>query len=253
MNFRMMLENRIWKRILKFIFHNIGICILILIIIFLMMGHMIMGDIESEISFVFMVVLSIILKNALTYKSLYDTDLIRTFTKNRKLTLPFFIFDSIIIVLLCIAIFTVMAIPALIALPFVLLMSISFSIYSLMFIRKIKTLCITEKRKNILKFVVKFFTISFYLLAYSFVLCNFIHPISSLVQSMEFRFVLVLFSTLVGVFVENIISVLIFLYLNLINHIMNEVKNRMLIVFLIETIVMVIFFMNVYEFLVLNE
>lgn len=246
-------KNNVWKSILKFIFHNIVICLLIFIIIFLMIGHMIMGNIESDISFLFMVVLSIVIKNGLTYKSLYDTELIRNFTKNKKLIIPFIIFDLIIVILLSIGIHILMGIPKLIAFSYFILMSISFSIYSLMFIRKIKILCVTEKRKNILKIIVKFFTLSFYLLAYSFVLCNFVHPISSLVQSMFFRFILVLISTFICVFIENIVSVLIFLYLNLINHITPDVKRKMLIVFFIESIIMVFFFMNIYELLVLSE
>lgn len=246
----MMNNENVWGRILKFIFHNIGICVLILVIVILMLGHLANGETASKISIIFMLFLSFVLKNALTYKSLYDTDLIRTFTKNKKYTIPFVLFDSVIVVLFCVCIYIYKDISELLTLLYFILMSISFSIYSLMFIRKIKILCTTEKRRNILKIIVKLFTLSFYLLAYSFVLCNFIHPISSLVQSMFFRFILVLITTFICVFVENVVSALIYLYLNIVKHISDEVKKKMIITFLIESVIMVILFMGIYKFIV---
>ena len=135
----------------KFLLLNTGIYFLLICFLFFMFGYIMFGYFEGISTVLLIFIISITAKNALSYKTLYSARVIKKFEQKKILILPIFIIDLIISFLVISVIKQIDGLDFLFYFSlclYLILISMTFSIFSLSFFRKIKYYINTNKQKK---------------------------------------------------------------------------------------------------------
>lgn len=232
----------------KFFLYIVGIGFLLFCFTCLFFGSLAFGgDVDFVAPGLFFTGISLLAKNLLTYKALYSSKAIKDFENNKVLMIPFILLDLIVGLGLFLSMRDDSA-DDIFLLIYLFLLSTTFAILSLRAITKLKKMKLTQKQKNILLISIKVFSLCFYFLMFPFVVCNIINPIGG--KYIIVVCILMLFFTFFAVIIENIFSILLFIYFGVFKDITLELKKKFLLGGLIEFIILFIIFMSSFQWMI---
>lgn len=226
----------------KFLLLNTGIYFLLICFLFFMFGYIMFGYFEGISTVLLIFIISITAKNALSYKTLYSARVIKKFEQKKILILPIFIIDLIISFLVISVIKQIDELDFLFYFSlclYLILISMTFSIFSLSFFRKIKYYINTNKQKKYFSYILKTFCLLGIIFVLPFLYVNIIIPSAKLFSNSFINLIAIILCSSIIVFVENIIFLNLSVYFNLLNGLKEDIKGNLLAGFIIEDIILI--------------